>query len=202
LLIACKSVTTIPESTVVPYSGFDQSQVVSYADLFQHRECSLPCWNGIEVDKTNFNNAKEILIKRYGVENIESFDKKNIDWKAHGIDGVNEGYISFSEDVVAEILIIFNIDSGLTIGDLVTVFGKPTWVFISDQPNNPCRGFKVEYPTIRFQGSLDTPENEKVIQPSSRIFMIRFLQKELVENMQVYDGYLVRWDGYKKYCGN
>jgi hypothetical protein len=173
-----------------------------YVEIIKSQKCSLPCWIGIQVDKTNFDAAKEMLKERYKDGEIESFEEKSLVWKAYGVDGVNEGYASFVDGVVKEILISFDSKADFTVGDLVKIVGEPAWVFVSDQPNNYCSAFDLNYPTAGFYVSLEMNGKQKNIESGTRIGIIRFLPIKLTNNIYVFDGSLVKWDGYKRYCKN
>jgi hypothetical protein len=43
---------------------------------------------------------------------------------------------------------------------------------------------------------------QKNIESGTRIGIIRFLPIKLTNNIYVFDGSLVKWDGYKRYCKN
>lgn len=186
LLIACSSPTNNPE--------------VLYTHLIKFPECSQPCWLGIEIDKTSFAEAQEILAENYASDQIETQGKNSVEWKANGIHGVKAGYLSFHDGLVSEIWLTFDTDSDFTVEKLITVLGEPSWLFINDQPNSQCRGFIAEYPSGGVHAYLDIPEGQKNILPTTRVFALRFLPTKLSENLRVYDGYLAKWDGYKTYC--
>lgn len=171
-----------------------------YTHLIKFPECSMPCWIGIEIDKTTFVEAQEILAENYAFDQIEMQGENSIEWKANGTHGVQAGYLSFHDSLVSEIWLTFDASSGLSIENLITVLEEPNWLYINDQPNSPCRGFVAEYPSVGVHAYLDIPEGQKNILPTTHIFALRFLPTKLSESLQVYDGYLAKWDGYKTYC--
>lgn len=199
LLLASCFPTSMTEQTPIT-SPQKPAQTISYAELLKPAECSLPCWDGIEVDRTEFQTAKQLLTEKYGADAIVSSDAISLEWDGNGINGVKSGYISFYEGIVNEIFIFFDVTGGISAEELLSVLEEPTWVFVNDQPNIYCQYLRLIYPALGIHADLNMLESKGNIEPSSRAVMIRFLQVRISENMQVYDGYLVRWDGYKNYC--
>jgi hypothetical protein len=53
-----------PASTLVPTDNNPLSALIHF------RGCTSPCWIGIEVGKTSFDQTKEILEERYTARNV------------------------------------------------------------------------------------------------------------------------------------
>ncbi len=199
-LTSCKSNVAMTQPAPINSPTNNEFVPSSYAGLFNYPGCSPYCWIGMEIDVTNFSEASKILTSRYGSQNVQNIDNKNLSWKTHGTDGLIEGYAIFSNNVVVEMSLTFDGNANFTTQNLVEILGEPTWVFVAGQPNNPCWGFDLLYSTQGFYVSLITNKEQKGIAPSQQVFMVRFLQSDITENWNVNDGSLVKWDGYKDYC--
>jgi len=173
---------------------------VRYHELIDHPNCSSPCWIGIEIGKTSFDKAQEVLAEKYGSINLNSRYGESIEWQAQNVDGLSSGFISFHENKAVDMFLIIGDDAELTIDRLIEMLGEPEWVFVNSQPTIHCNYYRLEYPSLGIYGDLEMLNKHESMQASNRIIMLRFIPKRINGDLQVCDGYLVEWDGYKKYC--
>jgi hypothetical protein len=193
LLAACTPTETIKQTVSTP------PEINPYEAIIRSSNCSLPCWYGIEANKTSFKDAREILIEKYGVENIESFKENNISWETNS-GNIHQGIISFYNGVTSEILVTFNNNGNFTVANIIEILDSPAWIFVGSQPDYHCMGLRMEYPSMGVYVYLDIASETKSIEPSSAVFMLIVNEAIQSEQMQVYDGNLVKWDGYGEYC--
>jgi hypothetical protein len=193
LLAACTLQEIIKQTVSAP------PQINSYAAIIRPSNCSLPCWHGIEVNKTSFKDAREILIEKYGVENIESFEENSISWEIKS-GNIHQGHISFYNGFTSGILITFNKNKDFTAANIIGILDNPAWIFVGSQPHYQCMGLTMEYPSMGVRVYLDIADETKIIESASPILMLIFAQTIQSESMQVNDGYLVKWEGYGEYC--
>jgi len=201
-LASCRSIG-VGSHPNIPQLPTSQPALHLHTNLFSPLECSSYCWAGIEVNKTSFYEAKEILVLRYGEQNIKIDDKQSIDWESHGVDGLIGGYVIFLNDIVGEIGLTLADTDEFTVRNVLEIFGEPKWIQISSDPINYCFGIRLLYPSIGSYMDLNVTDvvgNERGIYPSQRVVRVRFLQTKMMENWNVNDGSLVEWDGYKDYC--
>lgn len=193
LLAACTLQETIKQTVSTP------PQINPYAAIIRPSNCSLPCWHGIEVNKTSFKDAGEILIEKYGVENIESFEENSISWEINS-GNKHQGNISFYNGLASMILVTFDNDGNFTVANIIEILDNPAWIFVGSQPHYLCMGVRMEYPSMGVSVYLDIADKTKIIEPGSPIFMLAFDPAIQSEQMYVNDGYLVKWNGYGEYC--
>lgn len=169
--------------------------------LIHSQECASPCWIGIEVENTDFTEAKRILENRYTVENVHAMPDF-VEWQANGIDSLTHGSVTFSNGTVNSVLVFFS-GKDFTVDDIVGTLGEPSNVMIDIAPYVPksqCLGVQLFYPETGVIVFLDTSETFKGVQNSQFISGLRFMSPPLLQNLQVYDGILVDWQGYQDYC--
>ena len=188
LLIACNpaNVTTPPKSN-------------TFKEMILPPECSAPCWAGIQVGVTSFDDAKQILLERY--KNI-SDDGRSLVWSNKEVDNLLQGYITFVDGIAYDIILIFDIEADFQVGSFVEILGQPTWVQVTLDPIDPCRGIRFLYPDKGLYADLDMMNEQKgEVVASRKIFLLRFLQSESLKGGDsVPDGVLKKWTGYKDYC--
>jgi hypothetical protein len=199
LFVACQPLTgNEPSST--PFVSSEPIANYSYAEFMRDPKCYSPCWVGIQVGLTTFDEAKNILTSRYGKKNISIINSNSISWKASSIDGLREGIVNLSDDIVSEIMLFPDQRVFFEVNDLLKIFSEPTWVQVFQDPNNSCHGISLLYSEIGVYVILDLEDGSKGVLPSQSIFLVRMLDSALTRNWNAYDSILIRWDGYKNYC--
>ncbi len=201
-LVGCRTSTVTETPMPTPFVATEQlvSTPFAFADAILDTRCTTPCWTGIQVGVTNFEEAKNVLLLRYGTQNVSVIDNNHMSWKAASVDGLSEGNIFFSDNIVSEILLYPDKQANFSIEKLFEILGKPTWVQVFQNPNNSCLGIDLIYSKTGVSVTLDLEDKPKGVQPSQNIFFMRILDTALTENWNANDSILIKWDGYKDYC--
>jgi hypothetical protein len=165
--------------------------------LFYDACASPPCWAGIQIGVTSFDEAQAILETRYGVENVTSGDDF-IRWQADSIDGLREGYISFVDNLAYDMFLMFDDRSNFTVRRLIEIFGEPTWVEVRGV--STCLGVSLLYPDAGVYAILDTRDDVKGVGESQLVSVLQLMPASLTQNWVVYDAAQVEWAGYQDYC--
>jgi hypothetical protein len=168
--------------------------------------CASPCWNGIQVGLAEFDEAKLVLQKRYGFDNVKA-QLNYLEWETikDASDGIKRGSILFSSDnIVNDVFLVFDEDSRFLVKDLIETFGEPSWVDISwggpVQPEKPCFGVALEFPEKGVWADLASSDNSKGVREDQQISMLHIMSPPDSEKWQIYDFVTVKWSGYKDYC--
>ena len=202
-LVGCRTSTITVTPKLTPLAVTVQSVSTSFANSILDNGCTTPCWIGIQVGITNFDEAKDMLILRYGVENVLIIDNHHISWKAVYVDGLSEGNIFFSgKNIVSEILLHPDTQANFSTEELLMILGEPTWVQVFQDPNNSCLGIDLIYSEEGVSVTLNPEGDLKGVQPSQNIFWVRILDTTLTENRVSHDSSLLKWDGFKDYCSS
>lgn len=169
------------------------------------KNCTLPCWLGIQVGITKFDNARQILQEHYGANSV-TVGKSNLSWsveKKEG-DGVRQGNIFFVEGLVSEILLTFDDKAGFEVQDLLGIFGEPKWAVVSwggpIKPDLPCLGVSLHFPSEGIIAILDTKESFKGVSKTQLVSLLRIVSTSKNDKWQIYDALRVEWNGYQDYC--
>jgi hypothetical protein len=123
--------------------------------------CQPPCWENVIPGEMTMDetfavlwNNPEIHITQYWTEPIGSSKEKSISWK---FIQSNDGGIAFSDhegEILQFIRLDLSNDQLLTIADIISVFGLPTKVYLSDCRNE--RDCVVEFLYIELGMSAST----------------------------------------------
>ena len=202
-LVRCRTSTITEMPILTPLVATVEPVSTPFANSILDNGCATPCWIGIQVGITNFDEAKDMLILRYGVEKVLIIDSHHISWKAVYVDGLSEGNIFFSEkNIVSEILLYPDTQTNFSAEELLMILGGPTWDQVFQEPNNSCLGIDLIYSEAGVSVTLNPEGDLKGVQPSQNIFWVRILDTTLTENRVSHDSVLLKWDGFKDYCSS
>ncbi|MBN2116320.1 MAG: hypothetical protein JW730_07110 [Anaerolineales bacterium] len=199
-LAGCRTSTIAETPTFTPFVPTEDLVSNPFADAILDTNCTTPCWIGIQVGTTSFEEAKNILFLRYGTKNVSVVDNNHISWKATSIDGLSEGNIFLSDNIVSEILLYPDKRANFSTKNLFEILGEPTWAQVFQDPNNSCLGIDLIYSKAGVAVTLNAADNSKGVQSSQSIFFLRILDTELTEKWNANDSILIKWEGYKDYC--
>lgn len=174
--------------------------------LMLSQNCTAPCWVGIQVGFTEFDNAKSILQDRYGFDYVK-VESNYLEW-SHEIspnDGVKSGSVLFSVDgKVNDIFLILDENSNFLVKDLFEILGEPSWVDTNwggpVQSEKPCFSIALEFPNKGVWADLDSRNESKGVGENQLVSILRFMPIPDTEKWQVYDFASLKWSGYKDYC--
>ncbi|MBK9925467.1 MAG: hypothetical protein IPP66_09265 [Anaerolineales bacterium] len=158
--------------------------------------CIPLCWEGIQPGLTSSESAKEILIEKYGEERI-SIEENWIDFSANNDDLLNKGSFSINKEVVQEVYISLN--EMISVDDLLSVLGNPTYVLVDGV--NECLGSHLWFMDDGIFAHIDNPDTpSKGITKTQYVLLLRLTAVDAIDESQIYDANLIKWDGYKDYC--
>jgi len=182
-----------------------ESSVDAIHRLMLDQTCTAPCWAGIQVGVTGFNEAKDILKNHYGANRLK-VENESLAWSSEDakLDGVKEGNILFVEGITAEIILVLDNEAKLTVQDLIEILDEPMWVAVSwggpIRSNAPCLGISLHYPGKGVLATLDTRDSFKGVDATQLVSILRFLPISKENAWTVYDAKVLGWRGYQDYC--
>src|SRR5512145_1378920 len=88
--------------------------------LVYYDGCTSACWVGIEVGKTSFDQAQEILVDRYTTKKMLMPLDDTILWLPSEVDSSN-GTVTFSHGIVNGVQLFFE-SSKFIASDAITIF--------------------------------------------------------------------------------
>jgi len=182
------------------------STIDKMQSLILTQNCITPCWAGIQVGFTEFDNAKNILQDRYGFDYVK-VESNYLEWsnEINPNDGVKRGSVLFSVDgKVNDIFLILDENSNFSVKDLFEILGEPSWVDTNwggpVQPEKPCFGIALEFPNKGVWADLDSRNESKGVGENQLVSILRFMPIPDAEKWHVYDFVSLKWNGYKDYC--
>lgn len=193
---------------VVLYGCSSNTTQVHESDMIRslllYDTCESPCWAGIQVGVTGFDEAKYLLQNRYGFDDLK-VEHNSLKWNNSNLpDGVDAGSVMFGENKVSEIFLLIDGKSGFSVDDLLAIIGEPIKVGVSwggpIELVKPCLGITLQYPNEGIMAFLNADNESKGVSENQSISILRITSIPDSGQFTVYDFVVVEWQGYKDYC--
>ena len=162
---------------------------------------SFNCWDGIVPGSTTLLEAQTLLETRHGEQNV-ILNRYNIEWETGSRSEYRGGSLRFDEQgVIYDITIGFS-NNQLTVAELISRIGEPSfvWVAVAFSSESRCAGVIIAYPYVGVFAIL-FPEGDSVgIHPAQSIQGVTLLPLDEAEDWTSTDHWLLEWQGYGDYC--